>query len=160
MGVQPVTTDNQQATADAPGDSQGNGDFADLLQEANALEGGAPVPGTPAAEQAQAADLATTTAELESALQMARLLVAPMFQWWPHFGDTWNDGTLKGIATGGALVMQRHGWTMTEAFERFGPYIALAGATLPPTLATWGAIKQARAAAEKQQQGATRGGDS
>lgn len=129
--------------------------FEHLAAEAAAIEGGPPIPGTPEAAQSEAATLATTQAELFQALGMARMLVAPMFRWWPSFGDTWGDNTLNGIAAGGAAVMFKHGWTMGDLFAEWGPYLALAGATIPPSLVTYAAIKQqkaAHAAAQQRQQ--------
>jgi hypothetical protein len=41
--------------------------------------------------------------------------------------------------------MVRHGWSMGDLFDRFGPYLALGMATVPPSLVTWQAIKQQRA---------------
>lgn len=51
---------------------------------------------------------------------------------------------MRGIAEGGAAVMERHGWTLDEAWGKFGPYIALLGATLPPSLVTWQAVQNRR----------------
>ena len=132
----------------------GNG-FDHLHAEAAALEGGPPIAGSAEAAQAAGAQLDVTARELAEALNMARLMLRPMFGWWPHFDATWSDRTLGGIAAGGAAVMQKHGWTMGELFAEWGPYIALAGATLPPTLVTYGAIKQRKlefAAAQRQAQ--------
>lgn len=127
-------------------------DLSHLMAEAHQLETGA-APAGPAAEAAPD----NSAAELLGALQMARMMVAPMFTWWAEFGRVWGDDTLQGIAQGGALVMQRHGWTMGGVMGEFGPYIALAGATLPPSFVTYQAIKQRRdelerAARERPQQ--------
>lgn len=140
--------------------------FEDLASEAHTLESGQPAPGTPGATQI-AADLVQQTAlELEQALVMARLMVAPMFKWWAGFADTWSDKTLQAIAAGGAAVMVKHGWTLNDLFSTYGPYIALGVATLPPTMVTYAAIKQQRKAQAAQQQahvrtneGASHGGD-
>lgn len=145
--------DDKPADAPAADASQA---LASIEAEALALETAAApaAPGVPAAAAAPAAD--NTAAELLGALQMARMMVAPMFQWWPAFGDTWSDAQLQGIAEGGALVMQRHGWTMGGVMGEFGPYLALAGATLPPSFVTYQAIKahkeaQERAARERRE---------
>lgn len=115
-------------------------ELAALQGEAAAVEGHAPAaPG--AAPQATDAD---TAAELLGALEMARMMVAPMFAWWPEFAATWSDAQLEKIAEGGAAVMQRHGWTLGGLFSEFGPYIALAGATLPPAFVTYQAMQARR----------------
>lgn len=116
-----------------------------LAAQAADLENGAlppelrPLP--PEKVKADAAD------ELFGALLMARLVVAPMFVWWDEFEAVWTDKALQGIADGGAQVMERHGWTMDGAWTQFGPYIALAGATLPPALVTYRAIQARKAQA-------------
>lgn len=126
--------------------------FEDLAAEASSLEGGPPVEGTPEAAASQAQQHQQTSAELLQALTMARMLVQPMFGWWPDFIRVWGDPTLKGIADGGAAVMQRHGWTMGDLFEKWGPYLALAMATIPPSAVTWQAIKQRQHQLQQQQQ--------
>ncbi|MDN3923339.1 hypothetical protein, partial [Roseateles violae] len=45
----------------------------------------------------------------------------------------------------GAAVMHKHGWTMGELMSSWGPYIALVGAVVPPSLVTYQAIKQRQA---------------
>jgi hypothetical protein len=80
-------------------------------------------------------------AELLGALEMARMMVAPMFSWWADFDRVWSDSTLKGIAQGGGAVMERHGWTMGGVLGEWGPYLALIGATAPPAFATYKAIQ-------------------
>ena len=87
--------------------------------------------------------------ELFGALQMVRMMAAPLMDWWPAFGDVWSDAALRGISAGGAAVMQRHGWTLGDAWGQFGPYIALVGAVLPPSLVTWQAIQQRREEARR-----------
>ncbi len=107
-----------------------------LEAQAQALEGAAaPTANVP---QVAASDPA---AELFSALQLVRMMAAPMMRWWADYLTVWSDDALRGIAQAGAQVMERHGWTMGEAWNRFGPYVALIGAALPPSLLTWQAIK-------------------
>lgn len=128
-----VTTDQAEGSAPAVAG------FEDLAAEAQLLSGGpAPgaAPGPSPAEQA-----AGTAAELLQALQMARMLVAPMFRWMPDFPQVWGDSTLQGISQAGAAVMQRHGWTLGEFWEKWGPYVALAMSTAPPCFVTYQAIK-------------------
>lgn len=134
-----------EATADKPAEQAGPSGFDVLAAQATELETSAlPAAQRPAAEPTPQQQAEDTAAELRGALEMARLMVAPMFGWWSEFGHVWSDATLQGIATGGAAVMQRHGWTMGEAFSQFGPYIALGGALLPPCIATHQAIKARR----------------
>lgn len=137
-----MSTDTTEALAVVNGSTAP--DFAHLAAEAAAIEGGPPVAGTPEAAAAEVSLLTTTQHELHGALEMARMMVGPMFAWWPDFGQVWSDQTLNGIAAGGAAVMVKHGWSMGELFSEYGPYLALAGATLPPSLATWQVIKQRR----------------
>lgn len=126
-------------------------DFSALEAQANALETqGQEDRQAQAAEEAAQA-IGSATEELFSALEMLRMMAAPLMEWWPKFGETWNDRTLRGIAAGGAAVMQRHGWTMGEAWGQFGPYIALIGATLPPSLVTWAAIQERREQQRRQE---------
>lgn len=139
--MNPAPIDVAAEVVDAGVGPAANG-FAHLEAEAAALEGGPPIAGSAEAAQAEGAQLAQTAEELSQALGMARLMVRPMFGWWQGFDATWSDRTLQGIAAGGAAVMVKHGWTMGELFAEWGPYIALAGATLPPSLVTYGAIKQ------------------
>lgn len=133
------TTDSSQD--DAPGDFA---DLADLEREAGAIEG-------VAAERAAPPPIPdTTAAELLGALEMARLMISPGMAWWPAYGEVWNDRTLRGIADSGADVMQRHGWSMGDLLSQWGPYIGLIGATLPPSLVTWQAVKDRREQAERE----------
>lgn len=142
-----TTTEGPAATTEAA-----PAGFEDLATEAASLEGGPPIPGTPEAAASEADALKATAAELLQALVMARMLCGPMFAWWPDFGRVWSEQTLQGIANGGAAVMLRHGWTMGEFFEKWGPYIALAMATAPPCAVTYQAIKAHRHQLQQQQQ--------
>lgn len=125
-------------------------DFAALEAEAAGVDaqGAPPAPGAVAA----AVPASNTAAELEGVLQMVRMLAAPACAWWPEFGQVWNDGQLRAIADAGAQVMDKHGWTVGETMSKWGPYVALIGATLPPAAVTWQAVKlkqaRERAAAE------------
>lgn len=122
-------------------------DFADLKRQANMIDGAAS-PGSAPGEQAE--DPTTREArELHGALTLARMMVAPMFGWWPEFGTVWSDATLQGISNNGAAVLVRNGWSAGELFEKWGPYIGLAVATAPPCIATYQAIEQHKAMAER-----------
>lgn len=132
---------NTPAPAEA-GQPQEFADFAALDEQAHQLEGVQERQAAQAAAQQQQEAAENTAAELLSALEMARLMAAPAFAWWPDFAKVWSDRTLQGIAEGGAAVMAKHGWTMGAMFSEFGPYIALVGATVPPCLVTYQAVKQ------------------
>lgn len=124
-------------------------DLAHLIQEADALEG---QQDQKAAEQAAAAVADLTAANrqaLRDALGMARMIAKPAMAWWPDFGTCWSDKQLDAISAAGAAVMARHDLTFGELAAQYGPYIALAGATLPPGLATYAAIKARRAELER-----------
>lgn len=128
------------------------GDLADLEAQAAALEGAGQAQ-QQRAQQAQAeqqqqqaqATIESMATELRQALGMLRMMAAPAFAWWPHFGECWSDRQLDAIAQAGAAVMERHGLTMGDLFAQWGPYIALVTATAPPALATYAAIRQRNA---------------
>jgi hypothetical protein len=130
--------------------------LADLELQAAALEGAGQAQQQQRAqqqqEQQQQQDQATIenmAGELRQALGMLRLMAAPAFAWWPHFGECWSDRQLDAIAQAGAAVMQRQGLTMGDLFAQWGPYIALVTATAPPAIATYAAIKHRKAQAEQ-----------
>lgn len=105
--------------------------------------------------QAQADEQATAQSEaaaLLGALKLARVMVGPMFRWWPDFESVWSDQTLDGISEGAAAVMARHGWTVAGAMGELGPYIALIGATAPPAFVTYQAIQHRKAQLRHMQQ--------
>lgn len=109
-----------------------------LLQQAQNIDAGH----APTATATEVEALPTNTAaELESALFLARQMVAPMFGWWPEFGRVWGDEAIKGIAVSGGAIMDRHGWSVGEMLGQFGPYIALLAAVGPPSFVTFQAIK-------------------
>lgn len=117
--------------------------FDALERQALAIE--ANLAGVSDPGQAEAAPTIDNAAELLGALQLARLMVKPMFRWWPDFEATWPDATLQAIAEGGGQVMAKHGWTMGGLMNEFGPYIALGVATVPPVMVTLSAIKARKA---------------
>lgn len=115
-----------------------NDAFAGLQAQAAMIETGA-APGAPGAPAAAPPD--NTAEELLSALTLARLMLAQAFAWWPEFPHVWSDAALRGIAEGGAAVMQKHGLTMGGVLSEWGPYLALIGATAPPAFATYQAMQ-------------------
>jgi len=112
-----------------------------LAAQAAELQGTQAAPGS--IEQAQ--PVSTTSDELLAALELVRAMAGPLVSWWPQAADVWSDAQLKAIADAGGKVMDKHGWTMGETMSEWGPYLALAGATLPPAAATFAAIKAHRA---------------
>jgi len=139
----PPDQDTQEQSA-GTAEGQPLADFSALEAQAKALEG-AGQEAQQEREQEQAAEaIASAADELLGALEMLRMMAAPLMEWWPKFESTWSDKTLKAIAKGGAEVMQRHGWTLEGAWTHLGPYVALLAAVLPPSLATWQAVQQRR----------------
>lgn len=123
-----------------------------LAHQAEALEGSTTGPQEEAQAAQELAEVTTAAAELLAALEMLRLMAAPLMDWWPLFEKVWSDRQLQAISTAGAAVMQRQGWTMGELMAQWGPYIALVGAVLPPSLVTYQAVKQRQEEAQKPQQ--------
>lgn len=111
------------------------------------------------AEQAQA-DMqqqaaASQQADLLDTLRMARAMVRPAI-WWEsdaRFMQLWGDHTLQGVAAPLSEIMARNGWELAAVMGKYGPYIALAGALMPPVMVTVNDYKAARAAEAMQQQG-------
>lgn len=130
-----------------------NGDdaFAGLESQATALEGAAQIATDERVQEQAASTIAATAAELVEALKLVRAMGAAPMAWWDQFYVVWSDRALDGIAQAAAAVMQRHGWTMSDAWAKLGPYIALIAATAPPSLVTWQAIKQHQAQQAQQQ---------
>lgn len=130
-------------------------DFAHLDGRAQAIDGAE----HERAAEAEARELADGQAQaagmvedLVSVLKMARGMVGTAFVWWEHFAAVWNDDVLRGIAENGAILMQRHGWTMGQLMSKWGPYLGLFGAVAPAAYATWLAIED-----RKKQQAAAKG---
>lgn len=151
--------DNTQDTpADEPEALGGAAALDALEREANALEGAHEQAAATAEAEQQQAQAASTAEELRGALELARMMAAPAFAWWPDFGACWSDRQLHAISESGAAVMLKHGWSMGELLSKWGPYFALAGATIPPALATYGAI-QHRKEVEQAQRRQVKPGD-
>lgn len=131
-------------------------DFADLEARAAGIDGAGEqqLQQQQASEQQQADTEAAGMVEgLVEVLQLARSMLAAGFAWWPHFATVWNDGVLRGIAANGAIIMQRHGWTLGELMTRWGPYLGLLGVTAPAAYATYQAIQHRKAQLAAQEQG-------
>lgn len=127
--------------------------LAAVMAEAEALEGSATAKAEQATQEKSEQERAIAEIELRDALFMLRMMAAPAVDWWPLFEKVWSDRQIEAIAAAGAAVMERHGWTMGELMGQWGPYIALVGAVLPPSLVTYQAIKARR---EEQQRQVTR----
>ena len=130
-----------------------------LEREATALETEAapkPAPGEHGTPE-HAAEVMNTATELAGALTMARAMLSPVMAWWPHYSAAWSDATIKQISQAGAEVMDRHGWTMGEAWSKYGPYVALAGALLPPCVVTYQAVQHHRTQVRQEAQRVERG---
>lgn len=113
-----------------------------------ALEGGkldaAPVVAAAAEVQAQQSDLAQSNeTELFATLTLAREVVFPLLSMALHparfavLESVWQDSTLRKSAEAGAEVMALHGWTMSDAAGKWGPYVKLGAALLPPAVVTY-----------------------
>lgn len=125
-------------------DDDAGSEALDLLaMQGDSLEGAAVEPMQQAQAERAAAQVQTVAAELLSILELARMAAAPAFaDWWPAYGQkVWTDEQLQAIAHHGAAVMERHGWTLGDAMSKWGPHIALIGATAPPAFATYKAIQ-------------------
>lgn len=85
----------------------------------------------------------TLEQDLFDVLKMAQAMVQPGVYWLTpeRFAQLWGDHTLRGIAAPGAEIMRRQGWTVAGLMGKWGPYLALAAAVAPPTLATVQAYK-------------------
>lgn len=139
------TTENPQ------GPEEAGPDLSHLLAEADAIEGAQVAAQAQAEAQAAQSTIEANREGLRDALGMARMIAAPAFGWWDDFGQCWSDRQLDAISEAGAQVMQRHGVTMGELMSQWGPYIALIGATVPPGLATYTAVKARKAEQAKPQ---------
>lgn len=127
-------------------------DLSHLIADAEALEGAEIAAQAQTEAKAAESTIEANRAGLRDALGMARMIASPAFQWWDDFGNCWSDNQLDAISDAGAQVMQRHNITMGELFTQYGPYIALIGATLPPGLATYTAIKARKAELQRPPQ--------
>jgi hypothetical protein len=127
--------------------SDGVEPLAALAAEAAALEA-TPTEAAQVAQQQQAqqqqAATANTANELQQTLVMVRAMVLPVLP--DHqrgkLADVWSDKVLEQASKAGAEVMTLHGWTLGDVMGKYAPYIALAAALAPPTLATVRIMKE------------------
>ncbi len=111
--------------------------LAALEAQAAALESAAAPAALPGAAPAM-----STADELIAFMQMGRMIAAPAVTWWPQFAAVWSDHQLRQIADSAAAIMEQHGWNMGEVASKYGPYIAMLCAIIPPCVATYFAFKQ------------------
>lgn len=139
MNTDETTDDGAQAPEGA------GPDLSHLIAEAEGIEGQQEAAQAAQQQAAEAGQLESSTQALREALGMARMIAKPALAWWEDYEACWSDKQLDAISAAGAAVMLRHGVTMGELFEQYGPYIALLGATVPPGLATYSAVKARKA---------------
>jgi hypothetical protein len=123
---------------------QGEQGLDALMIQAELIEGQQSAPAEKLEErkaQAQSDEIGSTAQELAQALTAARDMAAPLLDWWAEYMTVWSDARITAISDAGAVVMQRHGWSMGDMFSRWGPYLALISAAGLPALATYQAIK-------------------
>lgn len=146
---QPAANDEGQTDQADP--AAPNPELDAIEREAIALEAGTAGAAAPPA-------VTNTAGELREALGLARLMIKPAFLDWPEYGrEVWNDAQLQAIADAGGVIMDRHGLTMGEFWQSWGPYIALIGATAGPSLATWQHLKIRKEQAERARRGREQG---
>lgn len=109
---------------------------ADLLDTSPAREAAA----------SQAAELQEVTqsneAELLVTLETIRAMVFPLLamvtpaEKMQALASVWHDGVLGQSASAGAMVMEKHGWSMGSVMGEYGCYVMLAAALAPPVILT------------------------
>jgi len=107
------------------------------------------------AEKQEKQEVDTLAADLAGALKMAATVAQPAI-WWltpEQFAGLWGDSVQRAVAESGAEIMRRHGLTMGDMLSKYGPYIALAGALGPSTLATVAAFKREKQKMIAEQKG-------
>ena len=88
----------------------------------------------------------TLAADLLDTLGMCAGMAEPAL-WWlspAEFDRLWGAKVQKAVAESGAAIMRRHGLSLGDLMSQYGPYIALAGALGPSTLATVQSFKRAK----------------
>lgn len=95
-------------------------------------------------QQAQAqANTHNNAAELLQAAQIVRAMALPILPEHQRepLARVWSDAVIKQASDAGAAVMDLHGLSMGDVMGKYAPYIALAAALAPPTLATVRIVK-------------------
>lgn len=96
------------------------------------------------------AEIKLLAAEIEMTLDGAAVF-AESGMWWftpEQFERQWGEKSRKKIAVAAAMVMQKHGWNLSDLKGKYGPYIALAVALGQPVAVTVVQYKKARASLE------------
>lgn len=153
MTEQPTTTTTPPALP-APASAEQAADLAALEAAA-----GVGADGQPQAQPAQNLPAPyDQTEDVFNVLQMVRDMAAPALDDMgvvpaARIEAIWDDKALKKVAAPLSQLMQRHGITLHEAMDQFGPYIMLIVGLWGPSMATWRAMQlhaQELAAAAKR----------
>lgn len=136
-----VTRIERAPAADAPAEQGGLPGVESL--DAIAAEGArleAPAAPDPRKQQQV---LASEAEEIAGALELLRAAVLPFAP--AHVQEplaaVWSDRQLQEIGRAIVAVCRMHGWTVTQMFEGYGPYIQLVAALGMPALATLKLLK-------------------
>lgn len=140
--TKPTMAPADPAIEDAAVKPGGVEDLVDIAREADLLDT-APAA---AAQASQAAEVEAITqsneAELLVTLQTIRAMVFPLLgmvtppEKMQQLASVWHDGVLQASASAGALVMEKHGWSMGSLMGDYGCYVMLAAALAPPVIMT------------------------
>jgi len=107
-------------------------DLQDLAAEANSLEGGPPVPGTP---EAEANDLQNLAAQIEGNTELIEFgwqCIGPLLP--EAYAERYGQVERAKIAAAYTKLAIKRGWDMGDLFEKWGPEIAFAAAVAGPGL--------------------------
>lgn len=118
----------------------------DLAEQADANEASGQAESVQAAAKTEDKKTQSLASEVEDALDMAAPF-AEAGMWWlspEQFAALWGKPSRKKIAAAAAAVMIKHGWELGAVLEKYAPYIALAMAVGPSTVATVQVYKQAK----------------
>lgn len=129
------------------------GDFAHLAAEAASLEGGPPVPGTPAAEAAESETMAEQIAANAELMEFGWSMLEPVIpeRYAVRYGEKQRT---KIVETYTALAIKR-GWDIGDLMGKWGAEIAFVLAVAAPAVPVVMAdIKAMREAEKKPPEGA------
>jgi hypothetical protein len=116
------------------------------------------------AQERQAQDeAAAQAAEIAGLLCMVRDVTADMatdagFLPEGRVVEIWTDERLGRIAAPLVTILQKHGGSLGQFMEQYGPYLALVAATAMPAVSTIKAVREHRAAKAETQPEAAPGG--
>lgn len=115
----------------------------DLLEQAQANENAGQAEDKKAAEKIERQEVDTLQKDLSDTLDMLASMAEPALYFLSpeQFEQYWGKRVRVAIAGSGAEIMRRHGLSMGDMMNQYGPYIALAGALVPSALATVAAYK-------------------